>query len=112
MAEVFGEDYHVEYVLECYRGPSFTFTESGHVDMDAFDQSGSDTYYKTLVVFYDQDLEEASQDLIEELEAKYKKEHKDAPWMINMESLLSGHTLTEKEILTTQRTLLKNKCQS
>ena len=70
-----GVDYFVEYRLEYHYGPSFTFTDSGHVDMEAFDERDADDHFEVLAVFHDEETERLFRTLHLELDEHHKKIH-------------------------------------
>jgi len=70
-----GVDYFVEYRLEYHYGPSFTFTDSGHVDMEAFDERDADNRFEVLAVFHDEETERLFRTLHLELNEYHKKIH-------------------------------------
>ena len=68
-----GVHYFVEYRLEYHYGPSFTFTESGHVDMEAFDERDADDHFEVLAVFHDEETEKLFRTLHPQLDEYHKK---------------------------------------
>ena len=54
----------IKYCKKTNLGPSIEFNESGHVDMDVFDESDN-TDYDTLAIFYDKAVEKLCRPIIE-----------------------------------------------
>ena len=69
----------IEYRLVQYRAAPLKFTDTGHVDMDAFDEDRGHEDVTVLAVFFDEEIEKASRHLLAELDTKYKKENEDFP---------------------------------
>ena len=78
----------IKYWKETDYGPTIKFTESGHVDMDVFDESDN-TDYDTLAIFYDEAVEKLCRPIIENHIKDLQKENDD--------KRLVGHIDFERE---------------
>ena len=63
----------IKYCQETNFGPTIEFTESGHVDMDVFDESDNRAK-DTLAVFHDKEVEELCRPIIEKHIENLQKE--------------------------------------
>jgi hypothetical protein len=66
----------IKYCKETDLGPTIEFTESGHVDMDVFDESDN-TVKDTLAVFHDEDVEKLCRPIIENYIKDLQKKNDD-----------------------------------
>tara|TARA_R100001510_G_scaffold15099_1_gene12476 strand:+ start:1676 stop:2320 length:645 start_codon:yes stop_codon:yes gene_type:complete len=82
------------YSKHSYCQAAIEFTDTGHVDMDAFDENRGDTEVKVLAEFYDEEAESLCRPLLEKLGVELAERNKDEPVADEITVVRESHKFT------------------
>lgn len=82
------------YSKHSYCQAAIEFTDTGHVDMDAFDQNSGDTEVQVLAEFYDEEAESLCRPLLEKLGVELAERNKDEPVADEITVVRESHKFT------------------
>ena len=82
------------YSKHSYCQAAIEFTDTGHVDMDAFDENRGDTEVQVLAEFYDEEAESLCRPLLEKLGVELAERNKDEPVADEITVVRESHKFT------------------